>query len=242
MPATAAARRTAPARSARAVPARAPRPRPRRAPQRSPQRRTRRSQVTPIPGRLVAVGVGRTAGAVGGIADSGLVVRLTRGRLWIGLLAGLLVGIVALNVVALGLNASSSKLAQQADGLHRANSALHAKLAGELTTEQVQKAALAIGLVVPEPGMVRYLRPTHHDAARAAERLNSGELTAADPATTIAPTVAPVATDPAVAPTTDTTTAVAPVTSTPAPTTAAPTDTATASTDPSASGGGVSVP
>src|SRR5262245_56283106 len=159
MAATAAARRTAPARTARAAaPARAPRPRPRRTPERSPQRRPRRSQVTPIPGRLVAVGVGRTAGAVGGIADSGLVVRLTRGRLWIGLLASLLVGIVALNVVALGLNASSSKLAQQADGLQRANSALHAKLAGELTNEQVQKAALAIGLVVPEPGMVRYLR------------------------------------------------------------------------------------
>src|SRR5690349_7457139 len=125
MPATAAARRTAPARTARAAPARAPRPKPRprtAAPQRAPQRR--RSQATPIPGRLVAVGVGRTAGAVGGIADSGLVVRLTRGRLWIGLLACLLVGIVALNVVNLGLNASSSKLAQQADGLQRANSAL----------------------------------------------------------------------------------------------------------------------
>lgn len=241
MPATAAARRTAPARSARAAPARSPQPRPRRAPQRSPQRRTRRSQATPIPGRLVAVGVGRTAGAVGGIADSGLVVRLTRGRLWIGLLAGLLVGIVALNVVALGLNASSSKLAQQADGLQRANSALHAKLAGELTTEKVQNAALAIGLVVPEPGMVRYLRPTKHDAARAAERLSSGELTAADASTTT-PVVAPVATtDPVVAPPTDTTTAVAPVTTPPA-TTAPSTDTATTSTDPSAPGGGVSAP
>jgi hypothetical protein len=181
----------------------------------------------------VAVGVGRTAGAVGGIADSGLVVRLTRGRLWIGLLAGLLIGIVALNVVALGLNASSSKLGQQADGLRRANSALHAKLAGELTTEKVQNAALAIGLVAPEPGMVRYARSKESDAARAAERLNSGELTVTD--SVPAPTVAPVTTtDPVVAPPTDTTTAVAPVTTT-------PTDTATstATADP---GGGVSVP
>jgi hypothetical protein len=56
----------------------------------------------------VPVAVGATAGAVGGLADSGLVVRLTRGRLWIGALAMLLVGIVALNVMALSLNATSS--------------------------------------------------------------------------------------------------------------------------------------
>jgi hypothetical protein len=241
MPATAAARRTAPARTARAEPARSPRPQPRRAPQRTPQRRTRRTQATPIPGRFVAVGVGRTAGAVGGIADSGLVVRLTRGRLWIGLLAGLLVGIVALNVVALGLNASSSKLAQQADGLQRANSALRAKLASELTPEQVESTALASGLMLPGPQDVHYLRPAKGDAARAAERLNSGELTTDDVVEATTPAVVPVTTtDPAVAPPTATTaTVVAPA---PTVTTATTADTATASTDPSAAGGGVSAP
>ena len=208
MPATAAARRTASARSPRASSARAApaRPRPARAaPGRAPTRtaprrapvRQRRSQVTPIPGRLVAVGVGRTAGAVGGIADSGLVVRLTRGRLWIGLLATLLVGIVALNVVALGLSASSSKVAQQSDGLRRANSALRARIAGTLASDNVESAAASIGLVVPEPGSIRYLTAHPGDAARAAQRLRSGELGAGVPPTTVATTTPVVPTAPA---------------------------------------------
>src|SRR5687767_11636042 len=93
----------APARSspARRAPAPGRRPRARLAPRR------RRSGQTPIAG-FVPVAVGRTAGAVGGLADSGLVVRLTRSRLWIGLLGALLVGIVALNVMALSFNASQS--------------------------------------------------------------------------------------------------------------------------------------
>ena len=257
MPATAAARRTSSAATARAraaAPARAPvrtAPRsPARAPRRAPARRAaprpRRSQATPIPGRLVAVGVGRTAGAVGGLADSGLVVRLTRGRLWIGVLAALLVGIVALNVIALGLNASSSRVAQQVDGLHRANSTLRARIASGLSSENVQDAASRLGFVNPEPGAVRYLRSHSGDIATAARRLASGELTGADaPTAAPPPVVAPadtattdpatVATDPAA--TVPTTTA--------APPTAAPTTTPTAgttSTSGAAAAGGVSAP
>jgi hypothetical protein len=190
MPATAAARRVAasPARRATASrPALKPRPRPQpkarartaRAAPRSrahPARRGRRSQATPITG-FVPIAVGRTAGAVGGIADSGLVVRLTRGRLWIGLLGALLVGIVALNVWALSLNASSSRVAVQTDGLKRANSALQARIAGELTNERIQAAASTLGLSMPEPGAISYVRPGRDAAALAAKRLARGELT-----------------------------------------------------------------
>ena len=72
------------------------------------------------------VAVGHAAVAVAGLADSGLVFRLTRGRLWIGLLTALLVGIVALNVMALSFSASATRLGQQADVLDRQNSALRA--------------------------------------------------------------------------------------------------------------------
>jgi hypothetical protein len=158
----------------------------------------RRSQATPIPGRLVPIAVGRTAGAVGGLADSGVVLRLTRGRLWIGALAVLLVGIVGLNVMALSLNASSSKTAQQSDALKRHNSELRAQLARELSSEKVQRAAAQLGLIVPEPGTIRYLQPGDGDAAEAAKRLRSGELTFAELAPVVAPTepvdVAPAAT------------------------------------------------
>jgi hypothetical protein len=181
---TPAARRAAARGSAttRAAPAR-------RTTARRPARTSRLA--VPIPRRLVPLAVGRTAGAVGGLADSGLVMRLTRGRLWIGALAVLLVGIVALNVVALSFTASSSDTARKAEDLSRQGSALRAQLAKELSSERVQRVAASLGLIVPEPGSIRYLRPSDGDAAEAARRLRSGELVAVAPA--------PVATDQGVA-------------------------------------------
>lgn len=223
-------RRAAPARR----PARAPsRARARRAPAAGAGRARRRSQVTPIAG-FVPVAVGATAGAIGGIADSGLVVRLTRGRLWIGALGTLLVGIVALNVFALSFNASSSRVAQQTDGLKRANSALQARIAGELSNEQVDAAADRLGLLVPAPGALRYLNPAADDAAIAARRLADGDFTIGS---TVA--LAPVAPAPAVTPTTDPVTLeAAPVAETPAPAPVAPDPTAVPAPD----GGGVTAP
>ena len=130
--------------------------------------------------------VGRTAGAVGGLADSGLVKRLTKGRLWIAALAALLVGIVALNVVSLSLNSRSSDAARAVENLEREGSSLRAQLAQELSTQRVQSVAAGLGLIYPEPGAISYLRPSEGDAAEAARRLRSGEL-AAVPVTPVAP-------------------------------------------------------
>jgi cell division septation protein DedD len=132
-----------------------------------------------MPARLVPLAVGRTAFAVSGVADSGLVHWLTRGRLWIVVLTTLLVGIVSLNVLALSFNASSSRVGMQADELKREISGLRAKIATDgASNQRVQAAAANVGLIVPEPGSVGYLRPGHDDAAVAAQRLASGELTA----------------------------------------------------------------
>jgi hypothetical protein len=112
------------------------------------------------------------------MADSGLVHWLTRGRLWIVVLTTLLVGIVSLNVLALSFNASSSRVGRQADQLKRDISALRAKIATDgASNQRVQAAAAKLGMIVPEPGSVGYLRPAHDDAAVAAQRLASGELT-----------------------------------------------------------------
>lgn len=166
--------------------ARSTSPRARNAPaRRAPQRRR---QSTPVTG-FVPVAAARTAGAVGGIADSGVVMRLTRSRLWIGLLGALLVGIVALNVVALSFSSSSSVAARQADELQRQNSALRADIATQLSSQEVQATATRLGLAFASPGAIRYLKPADDDAVTAAKRLRSGELTTAD----VAPLVAPVA-------------------------------------------------
>jgi hypothetical protein len=246
---TARARRaasTAPARRARPTTRPASRSRASsRAVPRGRARPARSAAVTPMPARLVPLAMGRTAVAVSGLADSGLVHRLTRGRLWIGALTTLLVGIVSLNVVALSFNASSSRVGRQADALDRASSALRAKIATNgASNERVQTAAAKLGLIVPEPGSVGYLRPSPDDAAVAAKRLASGELTTelsyAAPAPVSAPTTTPTsppAADPAAI-------AAQPTQTTP---TAGPAATTTSAetTSPAAAptgGGGVSAP
>ena len=131
------------------------------------------------PVQLVPLAVGRTAVAVSDFADSRFVHRLTRGRLWIGVLTTLLVGIVALNVFALSFNASSSKVGRQADALERQISSLRFKVATDgASKERLQAAAASLGMVFPEPDSITYLRPSPDDPAVAAKRLSSGELTA----------------------------------------------------------------
>ena len=170
---------------ARRAPARRPAsPRPRTARPRRP-RTARPYAGTPMPARLVPIAVGRTAGAVSGLAESGLVHRLTRGRMWIGVLTGLLVGIVALNVLALSFNASSSKATRQTEVLNRQISTLRAQVAAAgVSNEHVTSEASKLGMVVPQPGAVDYLKASREEAATAAKRLESGELSAGSVTTT----------------------------------------------------------
>src|SRR4051812_7067691 len=169
-------------------------PRPRTARARAASRATapRRATRAPLPARLVPIAVGRTAGAVAGLAESGLVHRLTRGRLWIVALATLLVGIVAINVLTLSFNATASRTGQQSDILKRQTSTLRAQIAAAgASNERVQSEAAKLGLIVPEPGSISYLSPSADDAAVAAKRLASGALSLGTPYAPPAPT-APV--------------------------------------------------
>jgi len=198
-----------------------------------------------MPARLVPLAVGTTAGAVSGLAESGLVHRLTRGRMWIGLLTPLLVGIVALNVFTLSVNATSSRTTRQTDVLQRQNSALQGQIAAAgASSDRVQTLAGKLGMIVPELGSIGYVEAGPKDAALAAQRLESGAITAGattttSTATTTVPTTTPTtptATTPVAMPTTPATT----------PTTTPPTATVTptTTTDP-ASGtatGAVSTP
>jgi hypothetical protein len=179
-------------------------------------------------------------GTVSGIADSGLVLGLTRSRLWIGVVASLLVGIVALNVMALSFNAASSETAALSDELREQNSALRADIADGLSNERLQSAAVRIGLVMPQAASALALTPAAGDAAEAARRLRRGDFTLgstyAPPIVEapVAPVVDPTATtDPAV--TTETDSAAAVETTLPA------TDVTTTTTTPvtSETGGGV---
>jgi hypothetical protein len=160
----------------------------RRAPTRTdaPRRRPARPPAAPrrpvgVPQRAAAAPRGGLAaaavGTVSAIADSGLVLGLTRSRLWIGVLGTLLVGIVALNVMALSFNAASSETAALSDELRERNSALRADIADGLSNERLQSAAVRIGLVMPQAASGLALTPAAGDAAEAARRLRRGDFT-----------------------------------------------------------------
>jgi hypothetical protein len=165
MAATATARGAAPVRSKspalRAAPARKPAPRApaRRAPARRPG-----NQLIPI-----AVG---TATAVRHLPDSSLMVRMTRGRAWIGVLGLLLAGIVALNVITLSLAATAGHIDQNIQALDQENSILRtqdARLSGAARVRH--DAAAMLGLSVAASEEIGFVEAGPRDVAVAAQRL-----------------------------------------------------------------------
>jgi len=165
--------------------------------------------------------------AVGGLADSGVVTRMARSRVWIGVLGLLLGGIVALNVWGLSLSAAGSATTARIDALQRDNGVLRKRIASRLSTGKVEAEAVRLGLEIPAPTAVHYLDAKDGDIARAAARLARGEIATALAPVAAAPTEL-VATDvEAVEPAVPTdATAVAPATEAPVVEPGVPTETA----------------
>ncbi len=142
-----------------AAPARAPR---RRAPVRRPG------------GQLIPIAVG-TATAVRNLPDSGLIVRLTRGRAWIAVLGVLLAGIVTLNVVTLSLAAGAGHVDQNIQALDQENSLLRSRDAERSGAARVRHDAASLGLTAAPSAEVGYLKAEPSDVATAARRLAAAE-------------------------------------------------------------------
>lgn len=159
-----------------AAPARrtAPAPRPSRttAPRRKPSSRpTRTTAPRRKPAHVIPIAVGRTAVAVRDLPDSGLVVRMTRGRAWIGVLGLLLAGIVALNVITLSLAATAGGIDQQMTVLDRENSRLEGREAQLFSTERVRHEAAALGLLASTGEEPRVVEASPGNVETAAQRL-----------------------------------------------------------------------
>ena len=194
--------RSATARRATAAPAK----RPARRPATKAPRTNHRARLRVAGGGNVAM---LPVNAVGGIADSGFVVGMSRGRTWIVVLGLLLGGIVALNVVGLSLSASGSSVSTKIEELQQENSVMRARIANRLSNERITRAATALGLTVPAPDAVHYLDARPSDAEAAAQRLADGSIANAPPAVvptesdltdTAATTDPVVVTDPAAVP------------------------------------------
>ena len=194
-----------------------------RAAGRPPRRRAQIAQPALAGAALIPSAAVRTAGAVRDLSDSSLIVRLTSGRGWIAVLCALLGGIVALNVISLSLNAGSGRVSQQIEELERANSALRAELAEQVSASEVEAAAVRLGLAVPNPDDVNYLKAGERDLDRLAALLrNQTVLTDSVPDVVTAPDPVPYAAPVAPTPTSTTSPAPAPAPAQPAPVPAAP--------------------
>jgi hypothetical protein len=182
-----------------AAPARAPARKPSRGPAKprrgAPSRRAPKPRrapasrgITPPAGLIPAA-----AARVGDLADSGLMLRLTRGRAWIGLLGLLLAGIVTINVLSLSYTASGGKIAARSETLAHRNAEFRSELTQRLAGPRIEAAAAASGLVVPGAREITYLTAGEKFAKIAADRIEQGVLTSGAAAPETVEPVTPVA-------------------------------------------------
>jgi cell division protein FtsL len=161
---------------ARAATARAAAPAPRRtapAPARRPPRRVS-GRARPAPAPL-------PRGAR--VLDA-----LLTGRIWIGLVGVLLAGIVFFNVDLLQMNREITQMADKAAEIKRQNDRLRHDYARLASSERIQEAAAALGLVYPAAGEVRYLESNPKlDAHNASKRIIAPTSSTALPAATTIP-------------------------------------------------------
>jgi hypothetical protein len=104
------------------------------------------------------------------LADSRLLDRLIRGRLWIPLVAAGLMGIVFMQVSMLKLNAGIGRAVQSSSTLERQNAQLRADVSRLESGGRIVGAAHELGMVVPADGTTHYVtaagRAQALDAAR----------------------------------------------------------------------------
>ena len=129
-----------------------------------------RPQFAPLGPRLVAF--------ASTLPDRSIVGRMVRGRVWIGVLGFLLIGLVTMQVSLLKLNAGIGSAVERASALERANGSLRAQVSQLESGERIQSGAAALGMVMPPAGQISYLpagRPGR-DVSRAVAALQQGSF------------------------------------------------------------------
>ena len=133
--------RTAPPRKAPTRTA-APRPAP---------PRTRSRAAAKAPWRV------RSSAYVRALPDHALLDRIIRGRAWIPLLGVLLVGIVAMQVEVLKLNAGIGRSLERASALQSQNEVLRAGVARLSDEQRIERIAAGMGMVMPSADQMRFV-------------------------------------------------------------------------------------
>jgi hypothetical protein len=149
-------------------------PRRRSAPRRAPVRHPRRVSGPARPARPAPRtenhGLAlRAIGAYERVCDSALLDRLVRGRLWIGLLAFALIGIVAMQLMVLKLNTGIGATLAREAALQRSNAQLGIEAATGSGEGRIEPLAAATGMTFAPSGSVHFVAASPgSDIARAA--------------------------------------------------------------------------
>jgi hypothetical protein len=156
-------------------------PRRRPAPSRAPVRHPRRVSGPARPSRPAPRAVPRTddqglvlraIGAYERVCDSALLDRIVRGRLWIGLLAFALIGIVAMQWMVLKLNTGIGATLAREAALERSNAQLGIEAATGSGEGRIEPLAAATGMTFAPSGSVHFVASSpDSDIARAASVL-----------------------------------------------------------------------
>jgi hypothetical protein len=139
------------------------------------------------PLRVVAGGAAialRVAEAALEVSGSRTMDRLVRSRAWVVIVAFGLIGIVAMQVSMLKLNAGIGRAVETAATLERSNATLRADVSQLSSGERIEALAGARGFIMPEPADVTYLDAggPASDGVRAARRMHAPDPASAGPA------------------------------------------------------------
>jgi hypothetical protein len=127
----------------------------------------------------------RGVNALDGISSSAFVDRLIRGRLWIGLLAFALIGIVAMQLLVLKLNTGIGRTLGHVAALQRENAQLNIEDSMYSSENRVAPLATAAGMTLAPAGTVHFVTASMTDISRAAAALSGTAQASASAASTV---------------------------------------------------------
>jgi hypothetical protein len=134
-----------------------------------------------------------TLAALRSVSQSALLDRLIRSRVWIGLLAFSLIGIVAMQLLVLRLNNDVGRLLARAATLQRQTTLTRIADSSTSSGQVVEPAAAASGMSVAAAGSLRFVSISPGDVARAARVLQQPIQAAPAPEAASAPEAAAIA-------------------------------------------------
>lgn len=143
-------------------------------PRRRPARKTTPRSLEGTPGIAL-----RAIDAVEGISSSAVLDRLIRGRVWIGVLAFALIGIVAMQLLVLEFNTGIGRTLGRVATLQRQNAQLGIEDSMYSAESRVAPLAAAAGMTLAPAGTVHFVAANPVDVSRAATALSTALQTSA---------------------------------------------------------------